>query len=190
MILYQYLTAHQTLGYAIIFLGIMIEGDIILFTAGFLTFQGFFNLGIMLPLVFLGTMIGDNLWYVFGELIGEKKIFFKFKNFIEKATGPFDDHLKNRPIRTIFISKFTYGLGKTIILKAGSMRVSFEKFIKADFIATSAWIFVVGGLGYLSSVSFLAVRRYLRYTEIALLLGVIIFVIISFFFSKIFKKEL
>ncbi len=190
MILHHYLIAHQILGYAIIFFGMMIEGDILLFTAGFLTHQGYFDIGIALILVFLGTIVGDNIWYVLGELLSEKKLFLKVKKFIEKATGPFDEHLRNRPIRTIFISKFTYGLGKSILLKAGATKISFGKFIKADLVATFMWIFLVGGLGYLSSASFLAVRHYLKYTEITLLLGIAIFILISHVVTKISKKEL
>ena len=144
----------------------------------------------MLPLVFLGAIIGDNIWYVLGELMNKKKLFLKVKKIIEKATSPFDEHLKNRTVRTIFISKFIYGLYRPIILKAGVMNISFEKFIKTDMMTTFVWIFLVGGLGYLSSASFLAVRRYLRYTELTLLLGIAIFILISYVVTKISKKEL
>ncbi len=190
MILHHYLITHQMLGYAIIFFGMMVEGDVILFTAGFLTHQGYFDIGVALILVFLGTIIGDNIWYVLGELVSEKKLFLKVKKFIEKATSPFDEHLKNRTARTLFISKFTYGLCKPILLKAGAMKISFGKFIEADLMATFLWIFFIGGLGYLSSASFLAVKHYLRYTELTLLLGIAIFILISYVVTKISKKEL
>jgi len=190
MILHHYLITHQMLGYAIIFFGIMIEGDIILFTAGFLTHQGYFDVGIILILLFLGAIIGDNIWYVLGEVMGEKKLFLKVKKFIEKVTSPFDEHLKSRTARTIFISKFAYGLYRPIILKAGVLKLSFGKFIEADLLATFLWIFFIGGLGYLSSASFLAVRHYLRYTELTLLLGIAIFILISYVVTKISKKEL
>ena len=84
MILHHYLIAHQIFGYAIIFFGMMIEGDILLFTAGSLTHQGYFDIGVALILVFLGTIIGNNIWYVLGELMGKKKLFLKVKKFIEK----------------------------------------------------------------------------------------------------------
>lgn len=190
MILHHYLVAHQMLGYAIIFFGMIIEGDILLFTAGFLTHQGYFDIGPVLILVFLGAIIGDSIWYVLGKLISEKELFLKVKKFIEKATSPFDAHLKNRPVRTLFISKFAYGLCKPIILKAGTIKISFEKFIKTDLAATFMWIFLVGGLGYLSSASFLAVRHYLKYTELSLFLGIAIFILISYVVTKISKKEL
>jgi len=178
------------LGYAIIFFGMIIEGDFMLFTAGFLTRQGYFDIGIVLLLVFSGAIIGDNIWYVLGGLVSEKKLFFRVKKFVEKAAGLLDEHLKNRTTRTIFISKFAYGLCRPIILKAGAMRISFRKFIGADLMATFLWIFFIGGLGYLSSTSFLAVRHYLKYTELSLLLGIVVFILISYAVTKISKKEL
>ena len=190
MILHDYLTTHQALGYAIIFFGMMIEGDILLFTTGFLTHQGYFDIGVASILVFCGVIIGDNIWYVLGELMGGKKSFFKINKFIEKATNPFDAHLKNRPAWTFFISKFAWGLYRPIVLKAGALKISFSKFIEANLIATVMWIFLVGGLGYLSSASFLAVRHYLRYTELTLLLAIAVFILISHIVTKISRKEL
>jgi len=186
----HYLTDHQALGYIIIFIGMMIEGDILLFTAGFLTHQGYFDIGIMLLLVFSGVIIGDNIWYVFGELMAEKKSFLGAKKFIGNLTNHFDEHLKNRPVRTIFISKFAYGFYRPVLLKAGASKLSFKRFIEADLAATFLWVFLIGGLGYLSSASFLAIKRYLKYTELTLLLSIVIFILISHIITKISKKEL
>ena len=186
--IFHYLTEYQNLGYLIIFLGMMIEGDILLFTTGFLTYRGYFDIGVVLILVLLGVIIGDNLWYVFGELMAGRNNFFI--RFINRITGPFDEHLKKRLARTIFISKFAYGLYRPMLLRAGAQRLSFKKFIEADIVATVIWVFLIGGLGYLSSASFLLIRRYLRYSELTLLLGIVIFILISHFITKISKKEL
>jgi membrane protein DedA with SNARE-associated domain len=186
----HYLTDHQTLGYLIIFIGTMVEGDILLFTAGFLTHQGYFDIGTVIFLVFSGVIIGDNLWYVLGELMREREYFKKFRHFIGNITDPFNEQLKNRTARTIFISKFAYGLYRPILLKAGTLRLPFRQFIEADLMATFVWMFLIGGLGYLGSASFLLIRRYLRYTELTLLLGIAVFILISHIVTKISKKEL
>ena len=185
--LLHYLTEYQTLAYWIIFFGMMIEGDIFLFTAGFLTYQGYFDIGIAFFLLFLGAIMGDNIWYVIGESAAIKNNFFA--RFINRVTKHFDEHLKKHPARVIFVSKFAYGLHRPIILKAGAERLPFKKFIEADIITTIVWIFLIGGLGYLSSASFLLIKRYLRYTELTLFLGIAIFILISHFITKISKKE-
>lgn len=183
----HYLSEYQTLGYIIIFLGMMIEGDILLFTTGFLTHRGYFNIDVALLAVFLGVIIGDNIWYVLGETISEKSFLGRF---ITRITAPFDEHLKNRTIRTIFISKFAYGLYRPTLLRAGMLRLSFKKFIEGDISASIVWILLIGGLGYLSSVSFFLIRRYLRYTELTLFFSLILFILISHLLRHISKKEL
>ncbi len=183
----HYLSEYQTLGYIIIFLGMMIEGDILLFTVGFLTHRGYFGLDMALLAVFLGVIIGDNLWYVLGEVINENSV---FSRFVTRLTKPFDEHLKGRIFRTIFITKFAYGLHRPTLLRAGMLKLPFKKFIEGDIIASIFWIFIIGGLGYLSSVSFFLIRRYLRYTELTLLFSLILFILISHLLRHISKKEL
>ena len=165
----------------------MIEGDILLFTAGFLTYRGYFDIGTMLLVVSLGVVIGDNLWYMLGEVIKENSVFGRF---ITRVIRPFDEHLKKRTIWTIFISKFIYGLHRPTLIRAGMLRLPFKKFIEGDISASVVWIFLIGSLGYISSASFLLIRRYLRYTEITLLFGLILFILISHLLTHISKKKL
>lgn len=183
----HYLSEYQTLGLIIIFFGMMIEGDILLFTVGFLTHQGYFDIGTMLLIVFFGVIIGDNLWYVLGEVIKENSVFGRF---ITRVIKPFDEHLKKRTVWTIFISKFTYGLHRSTLIRAGMLRLPFKKFIEGDISASIVWIFLIGGLGYLSSASFILIKYYLRYTELTLLFGLILFILISHLITHISKKKL
>ncbi len=183
----HYLTEYQTLGLIIIFLGMMIEGDIFLFTAGFLVNRGYFAIDMALLAVFLGTLIGDNLWYVLGEMINENSVFGRF---ITRLTKPFDDHLIGRTFRTMLITKFAYGIHRPILFRAGMLRLPFKRFIEGDIIAIVLWIFIIGGLGYISSASFILMKHYLRYTELTLLFGLILFILISHLVSHISKKEL
>lgn len=183
----HYLSEYQTLGLVIIFLGMMIEGDIFLFTTGFLVNRGYFAIDLAFLAVFLGTLIGDNLWYVLGELINENSVFGRF---VSRLTKPFDKHLRGRTFRTILITKFAYGVHRPTLIRAGMLRLPFKKFIEGDIIAIVLWIFLVGGLGYLSSVSFILIKHYLRYTELTLFFGLILFILISHLVSHISKKEL
>ncbi len=183
----HYLSEYRMIGYLILFIGMMIEGDILLFTAGFLTYHGYFDIGIVLIIIFSGVIIGDNLWYVLGEVIKCESFIARF---INRLTDPFNEHLKSKTARTIFISKFAYGLYRPILIKAGLLRLPFKQFIEGDLAASIIWIFLIGGLGYLSSASFLLIRHYLRYTEITLLLAIAIFILVSHIITKISKKEL
>ena len=48
-----------------LFVGFFLPGDSLLFTAGILAAQGFLNIWILVFLVFLGAVLGDNFGYDF-----------------------------------------------------------------------------------------------------------------------------
>lgn len=172
----HYLSLWRPLGYALVFLGMMVEGDIILFTAAFLTHQGFFVLGDMLIAALGGAFLGDWLWYMLGLRLSR---FTLIKKLSDRIASPFDAHLKEWPFRTLFISKFTYGIGHLLLTRAGLLKFSRAEFFKADTVAILVWAIIVGGLGYLSSASFVLVHRYLRIVGFLLLIFWILFFIVG-----------
>ena len=186
----HYLAFGRPIGYLLIFIGILIEGEAVLFTAMFLTHQGFFNLEYMLFWVLLGVIIGDMLWYRLGAYFNILPLFIrKWVNGIA-VSFDLDNHLRQRTARTIFISKFTYGFNRPILIRAGSLRVPLRKFFKGDLTAALLWIPIIGGLGYASSEFFLFIKHYWRFAEITILLIIVAFLFLVRYFSKMSKKKL
>jgi len=183
-----YLILWRPLGYFLVFIGMVVEGDAVLFAAAFLAHQGFFDFGDTLIIVASGVIIGDLAWYLLGARFNNSSTFVG--RWVEKITASFDDHLKNSMFRTLFLSKLTYGMHHPLLMRAGMLDVGLKKFIKKDIWASAAWILVVGGLGYFSSYSFRLIRRYLRYTEFTLLLALLTFFIVRHFINLFSKKRL
>ncbi len=186
-LLIHFLDNYELLVYLVIFLAMIIEGDIILFSSFFLAHYGRLELcGVILASA-AGALIGNALWYRFGRYL--EKI-----NFIEKHakkfSGLIDHQLKINLFRMILISKFTYGLHHLTIMRAGATKVDFVKYFKRDFIATLIWIGVVGGMGYVFSVSVLIFKHYFRFTQIAILLGLLGIAVFSYLFSRAGKKAI
>jgi len=184
----HYLTWWHPLGYVIVFVGMILEGDIILFTASFLTHQGFFDLGNMIFTVLAGVIIGDLLWYWLGIWINNKTFFLG--RWIRRLTKKIDSHLSERPFYAIFLYKFVYGLNHAVLLKLGMNGVPFTKFIKIDLAAIMLWTIIVGGLGYLSGASFLLLKHYFRFAEFALLAVLAFFFILGYFLERFFAKKI
>ena len=138
--------------------------------------------------VFSGVIVGDNLWYRLGSWLKNSTRFFT--RWVEKIAKPFDENLRNRPLRTIFISKFTYGFNHAILVRAGALGIKWKKLEESDLLATIVWVFIVGGLGYASSASLFYFKKYLRFGEIALLIGLILFCTLEYFVTRKSKKEL
>lgn len=175
-LLFYYLIVWPPLGYLLGSLGMLIEGDISWFTLSFLLSQGFFSLELMLLVVFLSIVASDTLFFFVGRWI---KYLPKFVYFwSDKIASPFDKHIHNRPLQTLLISKFTYGVHKPILVRMGMIDKSYWDFMRADLPSIFTWMAIIGGLGYFSGLSFFLVQEYLRYAEIGLVIGLAIFFII------------
>ena len=53
-----------------VFFGFFLPGASMLFTAGLLASQGFFNIWILIPLLTVAAILGDNVGYWFGAKVG------------------------------------------------------------------------------------------------------------------------
>ena len=183
-----YVNLWPPLWYLVVFLGGIFEGDIMLFSTAFLARQGFFTIAYLFPLLLAGVLMGDFLWYLLGLRFGASQFFLL--RWANHLTKPFDNHLKLRPLRTMFISKFVYNFHHPLLIRASAVGMSAGEFVKNDIIATLGWIGVIGAMGYFSGFSFEVFKYYLSFSEVGLLLGVLIFLGIHYIISEEFKREL
>ncbi len=184
--LFHYLVDWRPLGYLIIFLGMVFEGDGFLFATAFLTAQGFFDLGDSLAVVLFGVAAGDVLWYWFGVWLQDSWI----GRWAARVAKPFDRHLIERTKRTLFISKFTYGFHHAMLLRAGTLRIPFWRLFKIDLAAILLWVAVIGGLGYGFSGSYELLKHYVHFAELGLLVIVSIVIIGGQLLSKYSEEKL
>ncbi len=171
--------------YILIFAGMIIEGEAVLFLAFYFATRGYFDFIFIIPIVVLGVLIGDALWYRFGISIGSTF----FGRLVCSISKPFDNYLIARPKSAIFISKFTYGLGHAAIMRAGILKTPFKEFFKADAVASFFWIALIGGLAYVSATTFGYFKQYLKFAEIGLLIGLVILFIFATILSEINRKR-
>lgn len=177
---------HEYLAYLFFLLGVIIEGEIALFLAFFAVGRGYLHLGEVLLIAFNGVIIGDFLWYSLGSFFQGKIKYLR--NYVGKAAKPIDNQLKKNATRAIFISKFIYGTHRITLLRAGSLKISFKEYIRADVPASILWIVLLGSLAYISSLSYDLFKKYLRYTEMSFIFGIIIFLVIAHVLKQISKK--
>ena len=94
-----------------LFIGFFLPGDSLLFTAGFLASQGFLNIWILMPLIFIGAALGDNVGYAFGFKVGpmifkrEDSILFH-KDHLERARIFYEKHGP----KTLVLARFMPGI--------------------------------------------------------------------------------
>lgn len=182
-----YIALSKPVGYGLLALAMILEGDAFLFLAGFLVHQGLLDPLLVVAAAFPGVLVGDALWY----LLGKRKYIPKFisEKFIDKIARRFDEMFSNNPFRTFLMSKFVYNAHHPLLLRLGMLKVRYREIFRYDIGATLIWGMIVGGLGYLSSASFTLVKAYLRFLEIGLFAGLVLFLLLEHLVNRLSRYE-
>ena len=149
----------QTVGYlgifAIVFLesglliGFFFPGDSLLFTAGFLASQGFFDIRILIAGCFAAAVAGDTIGYLIGAKLGPK-IFKKdnsilfHKKHLERAQRFYDKHGG----KTIILARFIPVIRAFAPVVAGAGKMDYKKFLTFNLVGGVLWAIGVTLAGY------------------------------------------
>jgi membrane protein DedA with SNARE-associated domain len=172
--------------YVLIFLAMLLEGEMVLFTSIYLAESHFLKLRLLIPILFLGALTGDILWFTLGGYLEKKSAFVR--KWFGKITHPINRRLAQKPNLVLFVSKFTYGLNRATLMRAGAHEMPFRSFISTELFTILCWMSVIGNLAYFTSMSSVYFRHYLRYAEIGLLLGVVFLAICVHIFTVIARR--
>ncbi len=165
-------TIIQTIGYlgvfAIVFaesglfFGFFLPGDSLLFTAGFLASQGFFDIAILAIGCFIAAVIGDSVGYWMGKKYG-KKLFHK-----EDSLFFHKDHLvranvfyKKHGGKTIIIARFMPFIRTFAPIVAGIGDMTYSTFLFFNIIGGFFWAVGLTTMGFFLGNAIPNVDRYL-----------------------------
>lgn len=133
-----------------LFVGFFLPGDSLLFTAGFLASQGLFNIWLLMPLIFVGAVLGDNVGYAFGYKVGpmlfnkEESILFH-KDHLERARIFYEKYGK----KAIVLARFMPGIRTFAPILAGVGKMNYTVFMAYNLIGGLLWGVGLPLLGYL-----------------------------------------
>lgn len=145
-------------GYVILFVIIFFEsfpltfylpGDSLLFTTGFLASQGYFNLAILVGSLFIASILGYMFSYAMGQKIRDfilksnDKYWFKKKHLdhTQRFFNKYGD-------KTIIIGRFVPIVRSFAPTLAGSVEMSYKKFIRDVVVGGAIWAGGITTLGY------------------------------------------
>lgn len=168
---------HQFLAYALIYIGLVFEGEITVISAGVLAHLGALNFWTALLFIFLGGLTKTFLGYAAGKYLFNKFNHNVFFRFIKRRVKYFLPGFKHHPFWSIFISKFIMGANNFVILYSGFERINYRKFLKAELWATVLWAPGLIILGYFFSYTALQVSREIwLFSTIVLVLFILYFI--------------
>lgn len=152
-----------------LFFGFFLPGDSLLFTAGFLSSQGFLNIFILVPMLFIAAVLGDNVGYAFGYKIGPA-IFSKKNRFIsEENIKKTERYYEKYGGKTIVIARFVPVVRTFAPIMAGVAKMNYQRFVFFNIIGALLWAVGVTVLGYFLGSVIPNIDKYLAPIIIAII---------------------
>jgi len=185
--LFNLVVHHQTLAYALIFLGLIFEGEFTLISAGILIHLGALSLPLTIFLVLAGSFVKTFYCYYLGVLVHKKWSHTKFLKYIEKRVYYFLPHFKRKPFWSIFVSKFIMWLNFSVIVFSGYSKIKFKTYLKAEALSTVIWAPLLIILGYFFSFTALHVSHEIWRFFLIILLFVMGFILLDKFIGWLYE---
>ena len=132
-----------------LFFGFFLPGDSLLFTAGVLAAADKLNFALLLPLVFIAAVAGDQVGYLFGSRAGAALYrrpdsrFFK-REHLEKA----HDFYVRRGASTIVLARFIPFVRTFAPIVAGAAKMPYRTFITFNVVGGFLWAVGVTTAGF------------------------------------------
>ncbi|MBI5817201.1 MAG: VTT domain-containing protein [Candidatus Yonathbacteria bacterium] len=174
-----FVEAHRFIGYAILFVGMLLEGETLLLGAGILVHLKAFDPLDTFFIALAGSFIGDFLWYYLGMFLhrryGENKIIHYAKRNILRVFPNFE----RKPFWSIVVSKFIYGTNRSMLVLCGFSKIKLSLFARAEVLASPVWIMISLVLGYVLSYAALNITHRLKIFGIIVALAIVTFLAIE-----------
>jgi membrane protein DedA with SNARE-associated domain len=179
-------------GYAGIFIGTLIWGEIALIMGAFLASEAYLYLPLVILSSFLATLIGDQLLFFLGHFAG-KKILDSRPRWSQKTTRVNELLFQHRNLIILFF-RFFYGIRAVIPLVIGMSKVKTIQFAVLNMAGALIWAVVFGIGGYLAGNALALLIGHIQHYEKyvlggIILLGVLIWIIRHGFRGRKDKKE-
>lgn len=132
-----------------LFFGFFLPGDSLLLTAGLFAYKGVLDLWVLLPLLFVAAVLGDNVGYWFGRKTGpplfrrEGSLLFRPKNLLA-AKAFYDKHGG----KTIVLARFMPFIRTFAPIVAGAVEMDYRRFMLFNLIGGVLWAIGVTVAGY------------------------------------------
>ncbi|MFH1112188.1 MAG: DedA family protein [Patescibacteria group bacterium] len=170
-------------GYIVLFLGVVIEGEIFPLAAGWLSSLGDLNVFISIVVTFVGVVIGDIIWYKIGYRWG-RPLLDRCGRFIwlkRSRVQALQQHFEENGKRTLFITKFIYSFGHSSIIVAGMAGMNFKEFLKVDVPAGLLWSILFVILGRFLGHSFILLSDTMKNMTLAIIIVISVLIVIHIF---------
>ena len=143
-------------------IGFFLPGDSLLFTAGFLASQGYFDVTVLSLGCFLACVLGNVAAYAFGAKVGRRLFerpdsrFFRREHLV-RAHAFYERH----GARALILARFIPGVRVFAPVVAGTSLMDYRKFTVVNVVGGALWALGLTWAGYALGHTIPNVDRYL-----------------------------
>ncbi len=185
--LIQQLFTHY--GYIILFPLSILEGPVIMLTAGFLVSLHFFKFSAAVTMIVLGGVVGDILYYFLGLYA-----FSYIYNFFIKIFGlssfkiqKLENKIKNNEAKMFILAKISPPLHIPILILAGVVKSPLDYFIYFNLLATLVKSVIIMMIGYYFGKTLVHASRF---WDISMAVFLVVSVLLVLAYLKVTKATL
>lgn len=145
-----------------VFFGFFLPGASMLFTAGLLASQGIFNVWILIPLLTMAAILGDNVGYWFGAKFGVRLFLrpdsrFFHHEHLARAKTFYERH----GFLAVVLARFVPIVRTFTPIVAGIVRMRYRTFLAYNVLGALTWGSGVTFIGYILGEKVPGIEKYL-----------------------------
>ncbi len=168
---------NQVLAYLVIFVGLIFEGEVVVITAGVLSYLGVLDFWTALFFILAGGITKTFSVYYLGEFIYRKYNQHSLLKYLERRVLYFLPRFKQKPFWSIFISKFIMSVNFWVIVFSGYNKINYKTFLKAELISTIIWAPSLFCLGFFFSQTALALSKEINKFSLLIFIFLVVFLL-------------
>ena len=185
----QLVQDHRFWGYGILFLAMVLEGEIFLIIAGMLASIEAFDIGHVVLISFLGVILGNVMWYGVGAKLKDVRLTRRLFSKMEKIMIFFLPKFRENPFKSIFFSKFVYGANRATVIMSGVLKIPFKLFFKAESLASIVWVLLYASIGYFFGQAAVKMTHNASLFALTAVIFVISFIVIQKLITRQYERH-
>ncbi len=174
--------AHPYLFYLVAFVGMFIEGDIMLLILGALSKEKYVSFTGMFLVAFVATIIHDIIFWKIGRKLGKLKrrkyLYFNITNFTS-----FLERMSKYAGLFIIFSKFAWNFNRIVIVAFGYIALPLKKLLRYSIVSATLWPLSYMSIGYIFAEETDIFRQRIEVVGL-LVLGIILLIVLFEMYIK------
>lgn len=173
-------------GYALLFLGMLIEGPVVTAAAAFAAALGLLDVWAVFFISILGNLIPDIIYYTLGYW-GREKLINKYGHyfgFTKEKAAKTEKMIEHHAGKSLIAIKLVPFLATPGLILAGASRMGLKKYILWSIVITvpSSLLYLI--VGYYSGAAYSRFLHYLNIGGYIIAGGIVLFILIGYLEKK------